>query len=86
MKLFVDQNEHIVPGKVKAVSFRREVFWPTDPMTSITIKEELDIEDETFYDLQAFTLNSRDQITEVESRELDLEEQTNVRRSTRSRN
>ena len=44
------------------------------------------MEEETFYDLQAFVLNSRDQITKVESRELDLEEQPNVRRSTRSRN
>ena len=34
---------------------------------------------------QAFILNSRDQITEVESRELDPEKQLNVRRSTRSR-
>ena len=36
--------------------------------TSITGEEELEIEEETFYDLQAFILNSQDQITEVESR------------------
>ena len=35
--------------------------------------------------LQAFTGNPQDQITEVESRELDAEEQQNVRRSARSR-
>ena len=54
--------------------------------TSIRGEKELEIEEETFYDLQAFTLNLRDQVTEVESRELDAEEQPNVRRSTRSRN
>ena len=45
----------------------------------------LEIEEETFYDLQAFFKSSLDQITEVESREHDTEEQLNVRRSTRSR-
>ena len=45
---------------------------------SIRGEEELEIEEETF---QTFILNSRDQITEVES----TEEQPNVRRSTRSR-
>ena len=53
--------------------------------TSIRGEEELEIEEETFYDLQAFILNSRDQIIEVESRELDAEEQPNFRISTRSR-
>ena len=33
----------------------------------------------------AFILNSRDQIREAKSRELDAEEQLNVRKSTRSR-
>ena len=51
---------------------------------SVRGEEELEIE-ETFYDLQAFTVNPQDQITEVESRKLDAEEQQNVRRSARSR-
>ena len=34
---------------------------------------------------KALTLDSRDQITEAEAMELDTEEQSNVRRSTRSR-
>ena len=33
-----------------------------------------------FYDLQAFLLNLRHQITKIESRELDAEEQPNVGR------
>ena len=45
----------------------------------------LEIEEETFFDPQAFILNSRDQIREVESGELDAEEQLNVGKSTRSR-
>ena len=52
---------------------------------SITGYEELEIEKETFYDLPAFFLNLRDQITKGESMELDAKEQPNVRRSTRSR-
>ena len=47
--------------------------------------EELEIEEETFFDQQAFILNSRDQIREAESRELDAEEQLNVRKPTRSK-
>ena len=53
--------------------------------TSIRGEEELEIEEETFYDLQTFLLSSQDQITEVESRQLDAEEQSNVRRLIRSR-
>ena len=49
------------------------------------VEEELEIEEETFYYLQDLILNSRDQITKVESRELDVEEQPNVGRSTHSR-
>ena len=101
--VFIDQNGHVVPGKVKAESFRRdacldnrfsegpkEMIVTKDILclvknTSITLEEELEIEEEIFYDLQAFILNSQDQITEVESKELDAEEQPNVRRSTRSK-
>ena len=53
--------------------------------TSIRGKEELEIEEEAFYDLQTFILSSQDQITEVESKQLDAEEQRNVRRLIRSR-
>ena len=53
--------------------------------TSVRVAEELEIEEETFFDQQAYILNSRDQIREAESRELDAEEQLNVRKSTRSR-
>ena len=28
--VFIDQNGHMVPGKVKSVSFRRDVFWSAD--------------------------------------------------------
>ena len=49
-----------------------------------SIVEELEIEEKTFFDLQVFILNSRDQIREAESRELDAEEHLNVRKSTRS--
>ena len=101
--VFIDQNGHMVPGKVKAESFRRDAFLanrfsegPEEVVvtkdilclvenTSITGEEELEIEEETFYDLQAIILNSQDQITEVESKELDAEEQPNVRRSTCSK-
>ena len=48
--------------------------------TSIRREEELEIEEETFYDLQTFILSSQDQITEVESKQLDAEEQSNVKR------
>ena len=83
----------MVPGKVKAVYFRKdvslanrlskrleEVIAAKDTLclvqiTSIRREEELEIEEETFYCLQALILNSVDQITEVESRELDAEEQ-----------
>ena len=43
--------------------------------TSIRGDEELEIKKGTIYDLQAFIRNSRDQITEVESRQLDAEDQ-----------
>ena len=90
----------MVPGKVKAACFRRDVFLANRfseevittkdilclvENTSIRGEEELEIEEKTFYDLQTFILNSQDQITEVESRQLDAEEQSNVRRSIRSR-
>ena len=53
--------------------------------TSVRVVEKLEIEEETFFDQQAFILNSRDQMREAESRELDEEEQLNVRKLTRSR-
>ena len=28
--VLIDQNGHMVPGKVKGVSFRRDVFWATN--------------------------------------------------------
>ena len=28
--VLIDQNRHMVPGKVRTVSFKRDVFWPTD--------------------------------------------------------
>ena len=46
--------------------------------TSIRGEKELEIEEETLYDPQAFIPNSRDQITEVESRKLGAEEQRNI--------
>ena len=93
----------MVPDKVKAVSFRRDVILvnrfceaPEEGIatkdvlclvenTSVSVAEELEIKEETFFDQQAFILNSRDQIREAESRGLDAEEQLNVRKSTRSR-
>ena len=53
--------------------------------TSIRGEKELEIEEETFYDLQTFILSSQDQITEVDFKQLDAEEQSNVRRLIRSR-
>ena len=53
--------------------------------TSVRVVEELEIEEQTFFDQQAFILNSQDQIREAESSEPDAEEQLHVRKSTRSR-
>ena len=53
--------------------------------TSVRAVEESEIEEETFFDQQTFILNSRDQIREAESRELDAGEQLNIRKSTSSR-
>ena len=55
--------------------------------TSIRGEEELEIEEGKFYDRHTFLLNSnsQDQTTEVASRQLDAEEQPNVRRSIPSR-
>ena len=93
----------MVPDKVKAVSFRRDVILvnrfseapeegiATKDMlclvenTSVRVTDDLEIEEETFFDQQAFILNSRDQIRQAESWELDAEEQLHVRKSTRSR-
>ena len=102
---FIDQNGHMVPEKVKAVSFKRDVIFLVNRFSealeegiatkvilcsvenrSARVVEELEIEEETFFDQQAFILNSRDQIREAESMELDAEEQLNAIKLTRSRN
>ena len=55
--------------------------------TSIRGEDELEIEEETFYYLQTFivTFTRSNRRTEVESRQLDAEEQSNVNRLIRSR-
>ena len=32
----MDQNGHVMPGKVQPVSLRRGVFWPTDSVKDPT--------------------------------------------------
>ena len=73
----------MVPDKVKAISFRRDVILvnrfseaPEEGIatkdilclvenTSVRVEEELEIEEETFFDQQAFILNPQDQIREA---------------------
>ena len=68
-----------MPGLAcRANNFAREVdILCLAENTSIRGEEEIEIEEETFYDLETFILSSQDQITEVESGQLDAEGQTN---------